>query len=183
MINRRKDGTFYHEEMRITPVQNPSGEIVSYIAIKQDVTERRAAEEAQRFLAAIVDSSEDAIALTTAGAILTWNRGAEVISGYPPGRRSGRTCPCWRERLTDLAHFTEQILQRQCRIPIRGSVPAQGRTEVHVSVTGYSHPKRGRRSGSRFELSFATSRNVRRLSKPGHCWPRSWSLRTMRFTA
>jgi two-component system, sensor histidine kinase and response regulator len=46
MINRRKNGTFYHEEMQITPVLDPAGEIVSYIAIKRDVTERRAAQQA-----------------------------------------------------------------------------------------------------------------------------------------
>ena len=46
MINRRKDGTIYHEEMQITPVLDLAGEIVSYIAIKRDVTERRAAQQA-----------------------------------------------------------------------------------------------------------------------------------------
>src|ERR1039458_9278332 len=61
LTNRRKDGTFYCEEMQITPVQDSDGEIVSYIAIKRDVTEQRAAEEAQRFLSAMVESSEDAI--------------------------------------------------------------------------------------------------------------------------
>ena len=47
LINRRKDGTLYCEEMQITPVLGASGEIVSYIAIKRDITGRRAAEEAQ----------------------------------------------------------------------------------------------------------------------------------------
>ena len=61
VINRRKDGTFYTEEMKITPVRDSHGEIVSYIAIKRDVTGRRAAEEAKRFLASIVECSEDAI--------------------------------------------------------------------------------------------------------------------------
>src|ERR1035438_10676149 len=54
MINRRKDGTFYNEEMRITPVLDANREIVSYIAIKHDVTERRAAEDGaqvQRYFA------------------------------------------------------------------------------------------------------------------------------------
>ena len=40
LINRRKDGTFYHEEMHITPVCDASGKITHYIAIKQDVSER-----------------------------------------------------------------------------------------------------------------------------------------------
>ena len=46
VINRRKDGTLYMEEMTITPVQQMSGEISHFIAIKQDVTDRKRAEEA-----------------------------------------------------------------------------------------------------------------------------------------
>lgn len=44
MINRRKDGTFYHDEMTITPVRNEQGAITHFIAIKQDVTGRVEAE-------------------------------------------------------------------------------------------------------------------------------------------
>jgi len=91
LINRRKDGTCYHEEMRIAPVQDSAGEIVSYIAIKHDVSGRRAAEDAQRLLAAIVEGSEDAIiAFTPAGIILTWNRGAEAIFGYAAADAIGK---------------------------------------------------------------------------------------------
>src|ERR1035438_7615907 len=50
LINRRKDGTLYTEEMTITPVRDSGGEHTGYIAIKQDVTDRRAADEARRFL-------------------------------------------------------------------------------------------------------------------------------------
>jgi PAS domain S-box-containing protein len=45
LINRRKDGSEYHEEMTIAPVVQPSGEITHYIAIKQDVTERKRAQD------------------------------------------------------------------------------------------------------------------------------------------
>ena len=45
LINRRKDGSLYDEEMTITPVQNGTGEATNYIAIKQDITERKKAEE------------------------------------------------------------------------------------------------------------------------------------------
>lgn len=45
LINRRKDGGLYHEEMTITPLRNASGEATYYIAIKQDITERKKAEE------------------------------------------------------------------------------------------------------------------------------------------
>ena len=46
LINRRKDGTLYTEEMSITPVRDPSGAITNFIAIQQDVTGHRATEAA-----------------------------------------------------------------------------------------------------------------------------------------
>jgi diguanylate cyclase (GGDEF)-like protein/PAS domain S-box-containing protein len=45
IINRRKDGSLYDEEMTITPVRDNGGETTHYIAIKQDITERKKAEE------------------------------------------------------------------------------------------------------------------------------------------
>jgi len=45
LINRRKDGTLYTEEMTITPVSATGDGISHFIAIKQDVTERKRVEE------------------------------------------------------------------------------------------------------------------------------------------
>ena len=46
VVNRRKDGSLYSEEMNITPVLGSGGDITHYIAIKQDVTARKQAEMA-----------------------------------------------------------------------------------------------------------------------------------------
>ena len=48
ITNRRKDGTLYIEEQIITPVKNEQGKITHFIAVKQDVTERKKGEEALR---------------------------------------------------------------------------------------------------------------------------------------
>jgi PAS domain S-box-containing protein len=48
IVNRRKDGSLYVEEQTITPVRDDQGEVVQFIAIKQDVTERKRGEEAVR---------------------------------------------------------------------------------------------------------------------------------------
>jgi sigma-B regulation protein RsbU (phosphoserine phosphatase) len=40
MVNRRKDGSTYHEEMVITPIRNSHGGLTHFIAVKQDITER-----------------------------------------------------------------------------------------------------------------------------------------------
>jgi PAS domain S-box-containing protein len=45
LVNRRKDGTLYPEEMTITPVRSAAGEITHFIAIQQDLTERKLVEE------------------------------------------------------------------------------------------------------------------------------------------
>jgi len=91
LINRRKDGSNYTEDMSITPVRDASGVIASYIAIKQDSTARRAGENASRFLAAMVNASDDAIfAHSPEGIILTWNRGAANLSGYSSAEAIGR---------------------------------------------------------------------------------------------
>src|ERR1035437_8417757 len=50
IVNRRKDGTTYTEEMTITPVTQDLGSLTDtyFIAIKQDITERKQAEQALR---------------------------------------------------------------------------------------------------------------------------------------
>ncbi len=46
LINKRKDNTFYYEEQTITPVRNRQNEISHFISVKQDITERKKAEDA-----------------------------------------------------------------------------------------------------------------------------------------
>jgi PAS domain-containing protein len=59
------------------------GEPVRGVGISQDVTGRMLADEARARLAAIVDSTDDAIFSTTLDdTILTWNVGAERLYGY-----------------------------------------------------------------------------------------------------
>jgi PAS domain S-box-containing protein len=90
MTNVRKNGTHYIEEMRIAPVRDPNDQITGYIAIKHDVTQRNALREAHAFLAAVVGNSEDAIiSATPDGTILTWNCGAESLTGLEPHQAIG----------------------------------------------------------------------------------------------
>jgi PAS domain S-box-containing protein len=139
MINQRKDGTLYSEEMRIAPVRSSTGEVVSFIAIKHDVSDRRSSEEAKAFLAAIVEHSTDAmIAYSMAGVILTWNRGAEVLLGHSAADAVGQPMSLIMvpERASVLPQFTAEV-SRSGGLPQYDSVciHKDGR-RVHVSVTG-----------------------------------------------
>ncbi|MCM8596963.1 diguanylate cyclase domain-containing protein [Accumulibacter sp.] len=51
LINRRKDGSLYDEALTISPVTDVNGRIRHFVAIKQDISERKAAEERVQHLA------------------------------------------------------------------------------------------------------------------------------------
>ncbi|WCJ59854.1 PAS domain S-box protein [Fontisphaera persica] len=41
IVNRRKDGSFYTQEQRVTPIRDARGRITHFIAIQQDITARK----------------------------------------------------------------------------------------------------------------------------------------------
>lgn len=49
IVNRRKDGTYYDEDMTITPLSDEQGSITHFVAVKQDITERKRAEGQEQF--------------------------------------------------------------------------------------------------------------------------------------
>ena len=103
---RRKDGTLIPIELSISPVRDSRGQIVGASSIKRDVSERRWGQETAARLAAIVESSEDAIiSKALDGQILTWNAGAQRMYGYSAAEIVGRSIYALvPERLKDDEH-------------------------------------------------------------------------------
>ncbi len=110
IVNRRKDGTLYTEELTITPVRSRAGKTTHFVAIAQDITLRKQAEEARAQLAAIVESSDEAIiSVALEGHILSWNEGAVRLFGYAAEEIAGREVATLvpPDHASDLKRFPE----------------------------------------------------------------------------
>jgi PAS domain S-box-containing protein len=92
IIVERPDGERRHVIPAPRILKNIHGKITGAINSLFDITERKRAEAAAMRLAAVVQSSHDAIAAKTLSGIITdWNQGAERIFGYKPKEIIGKS--------------------------------------------------------------------------------------------
>ena len=87
----RADGTMDWVRWEIHPWRDRQGDVGGLLVFTEVITERKRGEDALRRLAAIVDTSDDAVfSKALDGTILSWNAGAERIYGYLAGEIIGQ---------------------------------------------------------------------------------------------
>src|SRR5262249_61697104 len=92
IIVEQPDGTRLNVVPYPTPLFDESGKLIGAVNMLVDITERKQAEIAAFRLAAIVNSSDDAIvSLTLDGVITSWNRAAERLFGYTAAEVIGQS--------------------------------------------------------------------------------------------
>jgi PAS domain S-box-containing protein len=91
IVVERPDGKRMTVLAHANPIHNDSGELLGTVNILIDISDTKRREEASARLAAIVESSDDAIVAKTLDGIITaWNRGAEEIFGYKAAEAVGQ---------------------------------------------------------------------------------------------
>ena len=77
MINRKKDGTLFQEEVTVSPVRNQDGVIVNFVAVKRDVTQEVELERQLQHA-----SKMEAVGTLAGGIAHDFNNILQVILGY-----------------------------------------------------------------------------------------------------
>src|ERR1700756_2143782 len=105
----RKDGSLVWGRLSISLLNSHPYPLV--IAMVEDITDKRRAEEARFRHAAIVESSDDAIISENLdGVIVSWNGGAQRIYGYTEGEAVGKPITILVPR--ELVDEEDKILER-----------------------------------------------------------------------
>jgi PAS domain S-box-containing protein len=91
-VVERPDGTRIRYMPHATPLYGPEGSFVGAVNFILDLSERTRAEELALRLAAIVESSDDAIlSKNLDGIIMSWNAGSQRLFGYTAEETIGRS--------------------------------------------------------------------------------------------
>lgn len=110
-IRQRKDGRLVEVSVTVSPIRDEGGKVVGASKIARDITDQKRRGSADLLLAAIVNSSDDAIVSKNLDGIITsWNAGAERIFGYVAEEMIGQSV--LKLVPTDRKEEEPKILQR-----------------------------------------------------------------------
>jgi PAS domain S-box-containing protein len=136
----RKDGTAFPVSLSVSPINGADGAVVGASVISRDLTEQKRALTVAQHMAAIVESSDDAIISGSLDGIITsWNPAAERMYGYSSAEIIGKPADFLTpsDRTTEIEAVLEQI--------------KAGQHVEHLSTT------RVRKDGTVFPVSLTVS--------------------------
>jgi PAS domain S-box-containing protein len=95
LLNRKKNAEEFWESTSISAIKNEEGEITHFVAVKQDITDRKKAEEivknSEQRLAQIINFLPDPTwVIDSEGKVVTWNQAMENLTGIAAEKMVGK---------------------------------------------------------------------------------------------
>jgi PAS domain S-box-containing protein len=88
---RRRDGSLFEVSLSSAPICGPEGKIQGFVALAEDITERKQKEAALQTQARVLESMAEGVTVTdNRGAILYTNPAFDAMFGYEPGELVGQ---------------------------------------------------------------------------------------------
>jgi PAS domain S-box-containing protein len=134
---RCRDGSIRHVLIS-SSARWDRGHLIHSRWVTLDVTERRRADEVRALLAAVVESTEDAVITKTLdGVILSWNAGARAMLGYEPSEVVGRSVNLIipENRRDEELHILDRVRRAERVEPFETQRVARGGRIIDVSLT------------------------------------------------
>lgn len=103
--NRAKDGRIYPEWLSISTSYNESGNVLNYVGVFSDITERKHAESNLRIAATAFESQEGMFITDANGIILRVNKAFTEITGYSAEESTGKSPGILRSGRHDAAFY------------------------------------------------------------------------------
>ncbi len=122
----------------VRPITNADNMVDKLVVFSEDITERLLYEKNNALLAAIVESSENAIiGKTLDGNVQTWNQGAEKMFGYTAaemiGHHISRIVPA--EKLDEIDRIRERILDGKSLIRMETIRVRKSGGRIYISLS------------------------------------------------
>jgi PAS domain S-box-containing protein len=133
-----KDGREHPIDDSAAPIHDEHGNVFGVVMVFHDVSERRRQQEELLRLAAIVESTDDAVITKTLGGIITtWNEAAERIFGYTAEEAIGRSITLLfpPERIGEEAEFMRRLAAGERIDHFQTERIRKDGARLHMSVT------------------------------------------------
>lgn len=105
ILNQRKNGQLYWEEQTITPVKRANGDIVNYVAVKEDITHRYRQDNELRLMNAVFESGLPMLITDADMIIQRVNQAFLEMTGYSRDEVIGQTPKLLKSGYHDKAFY------------------------------------------------------------------------------
>lgn len=140
--NRRADGELYYAHQTIAPMESEDGEITGFVAVQNDVTDRKRVDDQRRMYEKILHQLEDPVMVQDrTGAFVMVNDAVSEYAGMPREELLGRDEFAFmdEEAATEIAARKREVLEREEVVSYEVSLSFGNENEYTFSTLRYPH--------------------------------------------